>query len=117
MLAVGEHVLPDMNDRMIKIATGLGGGIGSTHEHVCGAFSAGVLLIGARYGRTDSEMADELCQKKVRNFREAFHTRLGSVICRELREESYGSGGEEPCAVLVERAAGMLLDVVDPVVR
>jgi len=112
MLAVGEHVLPDMDDRMLKITTGLGGGIGSTHDHVCGAFSAGVLLIGARYGRTDPDEDDALCQKKVYKFREAFRSRLGSVICCELREESYGSGGEEPCSVLVKRAAGVVLDVL-----
>lgn len=112
MLAVGEHTLPDMNDRMLKITTGLGGGMGSSQDHVCGAFSTGVLLIGARYGRSDPDVGDELCQEKVQNFRAAFQTRLGSVICRELREESYGSEGEEPCSVLVERATGVLLDVL-----
>lgn len=92
------------------MTTGLGGGVGSTHQHVCGAFSSGVLLIGARYGRTKPGEDDSRCQAKVRAYRNAFRTRLGSVICCELREEKYGSGGEEPCSVLVERAASLLLE-------
>lgn len=112
MLAVGEHMLPEMNDRLLKLTTGLGGGIGSSQDHACGAFSTGVLLIGARYGRSDPDEEDEVCQEKVQNYRSAFQSRLGSVICRELREESYGSEGKQPCSVLVERAAGVLLEVL-----
>lgn len=112
MLAVGEKILAGVDKRMVKMTTGLGGGIGSTHQYVCGAFSSGVSLIGARFGRTTPDIEDGLCQEKVRAYQDEFQSRLGSVICRDLREEKYGSGGEGPCSVLVERAASLLLKVL-----
>ena len=52
MLAVGEHWLGQVDDRVRRMVTGLGGGVGGTQQEMCGALSGGVLLIGALYGRT-----------------------------------------------------------------
>ncbi|MFO8036526.1 MAG: C-GCAxxG-C-C family protein [Anaerolineales bacterium] len=112
MIAVGEHVLGELDERMIRMATGLGGGVGMDYQDLCGAFLSGVLIIGACHGRTTPEVDDGPCQEKVRAFRQRFEAEMGSLICGELREEKYGSGGEEPCSVLVERAAAILLEIV-----
>jgi len=112
MIAVGEHLLGSVTEREIKMSTGFAGGIGSTYEDNCGVLSAGVMLIGALYGRTNAEQDDEDCQIMVAEYRSKFKDRFETLICSELREEKYGSGRKEPCSTLVERASRVLLDVI-----
>jgi hypothetical protein len=37
---------------------------------------------------------------------------LGTSRCFDLRESGFGSEGKWPCSTLVERAAGILLEVL-----
>ena len=115
MLAVGEYLLGQVDDRFVRIATGLGGGLGGTHQELCGALSGGVLLIGALYGRIKPDEDQSLCMELTILFRERFALELGSTNCRVLRESGYGSEGSIPCSVLVERAVHVLLDTLTEV--
>lgn len=67
-----------------KLACGLGGGL-STGE-VCGAVTAGTLVIGLKYGNSqpDDKLSRKRCQEQTRQFVEAFRARHGSILCREL---------------------------------
>ncbi|MEJ2018924.1 MAG: C-GCAxxG-C-C family protein [Maritimibacter sp.] len=69
-------------------------------------------MIGALYGRTGPSEKDTLCQKMAANYRNRFNQKLGSINCSELRTERYGSQGWEPCSVLAERAARLLLEIL-----
>ena len=109
MLAVGEHVLGDLDDRILKMTTGLSGGIGVTYRDLCGALTVGVMVIGAIHGRSHPSEDDTRCQELATVYRERFAHEFGSVYCHELRAEKYGAQGQEPCSVLVERAALILL--------
>ncbi|MEA3351462.1 MAG: C-GCAxxG-C-C family protein [Chloroflexota bacterium] len=113
MLAVGEHALGDLDDRTRKMATGFSGGIGITYRDLCGALTAGVMLIGAIHGRSHLDESDAHCQKLVTNYRDRFMQEFDFVHCHELRAEKYGSSGNEPCWVLVERAAFILLSILE----
>ena len=115
MLAVGEHLLGQVDDRCIRIATGLSGGLGGTHQELCGALSGGVLLIGALYGRTKPDEDNSLCLELAALYKECFAQELGSTNCGILRESGFGSEGSTPCSVLVERAARVLLDTISEV--
>ena len=115
MLAVGEHLLGRVDDRLLKITCGFAGGIGSAHQDVCGALSSSIMLIGALYGRTRSNEDDQLCQKLAAEYRDRFNRSLGSVYCCQLRASGYGSEGGQPCSVLIERAARLLLERLDRV--
>lgn len=115
MLAVGGHLLPDFDIRMLKLTTGLSGGIGATYRDLCGALTAGVMVIGGLHGRSHQGEDDSRCQELSRLYRDRFAQELGSVYCHELRAEKYGSHGQEPCSVLVERAARILLDLISPI--
>ena len=75
MLAVGDHLLGSVTDREIKMSTGFEAGIGHTFEENCGAFSAGVVLIGALYEGTSAGQADETCQVLVAEFRKMIELR------------------------------------------
>jgi C_GCAxxG_C_C family probable redox protein len=113
MIAVGDHFFGPVTEREIRMTTGFGGGVGLTYQEICGAFSAGVMIIGSLFGRSSQDHDDELCQAVILEFRDRFRNRLDTIYCSELREERYGSGGEEPCSVLVERASRILVDVIE----
>jgi C_GCAxxG_C_C family probable redox protein len=113
MLAVGEHALGSMDAQTLRMATGFSGGIGDARRDMCGALSSGIMIIGALHGRTRPGEDDSLCLKLTTGYRDRFARELGSINCSELRAERYGSQGEEPCSVLVERAARLLLAVLD----
>ena len=113
MLAVGEYQLGFLDQNMIRMSTGFSGGYGDSRTYLCGAFSAGVMIISAVYGRTKPDEDDSLCFRKVMEYRNLFSQVMGSVYCPELRAEKFGSGGLEPCSILVERAANILMDVLE----
>ena len=113
MLAVGEHVLGDVDNTTLRMTTGFSGGIGGIQRDMCGALSAGIMIIGALHGRTSPDEDDSLCQDLVYTYRNRLARELESVTCHELRSLGYGSQGVEPCSALVGRAAAILLDVLN----
>jgi C_GCAxxG_C_C family probable redox protein len=112
VLAVGEYAFGAVDPKLCKIATGLGGGIGGTHQELCGALSGGVLILSALHGRTEADMEHDLCMHLSTEYRTRFAQELGSTHCGTLRESGFGSGGTVPCSVLVERAARVLLEIL-----
>ncbi len=99
--------------RQVRLASGLAGGLGGTQQEMCGALSGGVLVIGALYGRECANDDDPLAYRLSACYRESFRAELGDTQCARLRETVvHGTGGLGSCAVLVERAAGILLRVL-----
>jgi C_GCAxxG_C_C family probable redox protein len=113
MLAVGEHYLGELSAREIRMTSGFAGGIGESFLNNCGAFSAGIMIIGGLYGYSKDEERDEICQSLAARFQDEFKKSFETLNCGKLREEKFGSGGAEPCSVLVERAARILMEVID----
>ena len=113
MLAVGRHYLGELTDREIQMTSGFAGRIGGSYLNNCGAFSAGVMIIGGLYGRISADQDDQICQDLACQFQEKFQERFETLNCGKLREENYGSGGAEPCSILVERAARVLIDLLE----
>jgi len=112
VLAVGEHLWGEVDDRLRRISTGLAGGLGCSHEELCGALSGGVLLVGAIYGRTTPGEDDAECNRRVVRYRERFLQQFGTTRCADLRASGYGSDGQWPCSLLVERATRILCQVL-----
>ena len=99
---------------MVKMSTGLGGGIGGSHEETCGALTAGIMLIGAQYGRVDADEDNQPCYTLAARYRERFVQGIGAGRCSDLLGPGkYGPQGEEPCSVLVSRAAIILLNILE----
>ncbi len=113
MLAVGEHLLGSIDDRVFRMTTGLAGGVGSTEQEICGAVSGGVLIIGAIHGRVRPDVDDSRCQRLAALYLTRFGTELGAIRCGDLLALGYGSDGGWPCSALVERAIPLLLDILD----
>lgn len=112
MLAVGERLWGQVDDQVCRMASGLSGGVGGTHQELCGALSGGALIIGAIHGRTRPDEDDSLCRNLVARYRERFAQELGSTCCQALRDSGYGSDGTTPCSVLVGQATGVLLETL-----
>ena len=72
-------------DLALKIATGLGAGMGRKQE-VCGAVTGGILVLGLRHGRgsTDAYSATEQTYLRTRELMDRFSARHGSCLCRKL---------------------------------
>jgi C_GCAxxG_C_C family probable redox protein len=78
-----ESDLPE--ETALKIACGLGGGMGRKEE-VCGAVTGGILVLGMRHGRgsKDDRSAMQLTYLKTRELMEQFAKKHGTFICRKL---------------------------------
>jgi C_GCAxxG_C_C family probable redox protein len=79
---------PDLGldgETALKVATGLGAGMGRRGE-VCGALTGGILVLGLKYGRggqQDRSATEETYQKTL-ELMARFEQQHGSCICRVL---------------------------------
>jgi C_GCAxxG_C_C family probable redox protein len=112
MLAVGGHVLGNLDPRIVRMATGFAGGVGGSKQEMCGALSAGVMIIGALYGRSSLEEDDLLAQRLTTCYQERFAAELGTTRCGPLYEQVHAPGGLGSCSVVVERATRILLGLL-----
>jgi len=108
-------------DTALKISAPFGGGMGRLRE-VCGAVSGMLMVIGMKYGYTDSYDKKGKAEhyELVQDLAKQFEKENGSIICRELlglsikndnpvpesRNENYYK--KRPCVELVEQAAKIL---------
>ena len=113
MLAVGEHVLGDLDPRMARMPTAFAGGVGNTEQEICGALSGGVMIIGALYGRTSLAESDLPALRLATRYRAQFAVEMGATRCGAVRERAHTQGGIGSCALVVERAARILLELLD----
>jgi len=116
LLTVGGHVLDDLEPRYVRMATGLAGGVGDTQREMCGALSGGVLVIGGLLGRMSLSESDRPALTLATRYRQRFMAKFGDTQCARLRETAvYAPGGLGSCAVLVERAVTILLELLPEV--
>ncbi len=108
LLVVGGHVFP----HWVRMATGLTGGVGGSQQEMCGALSGGVLVIGGLLGRESAGEDDWPALNLATRYRERFLAELSVTQCAQLRDLVHAPGGLGSCALLVERAAAVLLDVL-----
>ena len=79
---------PDLGldgETALKVATGLGAGMGRRGE-VCGAVTGGILVLGLKYGRGGQQdrSATEQTYQKTLELMSRFEQRHGSCFCRVL---------------------------------
>jgi C_GCAxxG_C_C family probable redox protein len=114
LLAVGGHILGDLEPQSVRMATGFSGGVGGTHQEMCGALSGGVLVIGGWLGRESADEDPDPACDLVAHYRECFLATLGDTQCARLRELVEAPDGLGSCDRLVEVAAAVLLEVLEP---
>jgi len=112
MLTVGEHLLGDPDSNVAKITSIFGGGLAGTRQELCGALSAGVMIIGMLYGRANLVEDEQLARKLATSLRERFLAEFGTTQCAPLRERYAKPDGSANCGPVVERAALLLQEVL-----
>lgn len=113
LFAVGEHVLGPVPAECVRMASVLAGGVGSSRQEVCGALSGGVLVIGGLLGRSRLGEDDKPTLALVARYRERFLAQVGATQCAQVRESLRMPGGLGSCARVVERAAAILLELLE----
>jgi C_GCAxxG_C_C family probable redox protein len=108
----------------LKIAAGLGGGIGKTGE-TCGALTGAILILGLKFGTTNPKDTSGKyhCYSKSKAFCDEFKARCGTLICRELLgfdfntpeglELSKQPGAFQHCPEFVQIAAEILESMLE----
>lgn len=112
MLAVGGHLLGGLAPRIVMMATGFAGGVGDTRQEMCGALSAGVMIIGALHGRNGLEESDWQALDLATRYLKRFAAELGTTRCGPLYERVHAPGGLGSCSLVVERAVLIILDLL-----
>ena len=110
---MGEHVLGDLGLPCARMATGFAGGVGDGRQEMCGALSGGLLVIGGLFGRTSLNEDDRPALALATRYRERFRLELGATQCARVWEISHAPGGVGSCALVVQRAAMILLELLD----
>jgi C_GCAxxG_C_C family probable redox protein len=95
------------------MSTAFGGGVGGTHQELCGALSGGIMVIGGLHGRTEADQDDERAYDLAKQYREAFLTEFGHTQCEPIRERFQKPDGSHGCDQVVERAARILLGILE----
>ena len=113
LLAVGGHYLGDVTPQAVRMSSPFAGGVGSSRMDLCGALTGGLMVIGGLTGREDASVKDERCQVLAAEFRTEFLRAFGWLKCGDLKANWIGTAGQESCRALVEKAAGVLVGVIE----
>ena len=89
---------------------GFGGGVGGSHEELCGAISGGVLTLGLLFPENKRR-----CYALSMEFRRRFQEAFGRTCCRELLEARPGTSERTPAAKRLNAATHCNIMVVTAV--
>lgn len=113
LLAVGEHLCGEVPAEVLRSAAGFGGGVGSTHLELCGAFTGGVLALGLRYGRSDLGGDKSNAVELTKLWREVFLDAFRHLQCQPIYDLVHEAGQPGTCAVIGQEAAATLVRLVE----
>lgn len=118
MRAVGVYALGEsaLTDTILRMMTTIHGGLADTKQGHCGALLAGLLIIGALFGRVQADGDDAQAKTVARQYWQRFIEEFGSDHCGTLR--STGKVGPEypsVCGTIMVRAAGILVDLLEEI--
>jgi C_GCAxxG_C_C family probable redox protein len=82
-----DHFAENPAGYPVKVASGFCGGIGRSHDDVCGALVGGVIAAGYLFGRTErNKDLNEAC-RVTSEFRRIFLEKFGSTNCAAILEK------------------------------
>lgn len=83
-----------LDDSLVKAATSFSGGLASTIEGPCGAFTGGVIVLGYFFGRSCNDFADISLLRRpgpiVRAYWKRFIHTYGGDSCRQVQNHLFG---------------------------
>ena len=111
--AIVEEYGGDTPGFTTKTATPFGGGIGRTHDGICGALSGGIIALGWLFGRSEpgedctdvSQRTEELIQHFIREH--------GTTQCGKLLDAFGPQENMQRCKLLSGETADLLADLIE----
>ena len=91
-----------------KIASSFSGGIGGTHEDVCGALTGGVIAVGILCGRMKPGEDIKDAKELASGFRKQFIKEFGSTNCGKILERLGKQENGLKCKKMTATAARLL---------
>ncbi len=107
-----DHFAADPKGYPVKVASGFCGGIGRSHEDICGAFTGGVIAAGYLFGRMEQGKDLRQACQVILEYREAFVEAFGSTNCAAILKSLGDQEKFIKCKRLTGRAAGLLADII-----
>jgi C_GCAxxG_C_C family probable redox protein len=108
-----HELFPEQSGPVDKVASGFCGGIGRTHEDVCGALSGGVIALGSMYGREQGDGNIDRLVALSAEFRRRFVSEFGTTVCKDVIENSKRMPGIADCKDVTGRAASILFRLIE----
>ena len=113
LFAVGKYKIGELNPQCARIATVFSGGVGGSHQEMCGGLTGGLLIIGSLFGRIDLKGDDVKVQALGKDFRQRFLDEFGTTKCKEIKEWLKLQGKPDQCDIVVEKSALILLELLE----
>lgn len=107
-----DHFAENPDGFPVKVASGFCGGIGRSHEDICGALTGGVIAAGYLFGRMEQGKDFREATRVVTAFRNAFRAAFGSTNCADILESLGEQEKYIKCKELTGRATGLLVDIL-----
>lgn len=108
----------DLGDDCVpKVATAFGGGVGRTHQEMCGALAGGMIGIGFLHGRSQPEADWTLASQLAARLRERFIDCFGTTHCGSLLKQFGHQENMMRCKQLTAEVADMLADILDSITK
>jgi len=95
-----------------KSASAFCGGIGGSHEALCGAFTGGLIAIGWIFGRTAPGQDNQLSCNLSNDFHASFINQFASTHCQELLDILGEQVDGMKCKQMTAKAAGLLFESI-----
>lgn len=93
-----------------KFASFFGGGIGSTHQEICGALSGAVLFIGHLLGRTDPKKNIDNNKELIKEILSSFNKTYNTTNCGKLTDGLDRKSQSEKCEGIVKYVAELTFE-------
>ncbi len=115
--AVSKTIIDRFSDNPegfpVKVASGFCGGIGRSHEDLCGALAGGVIAAGYLFGRMEQRKDLSAACQVISEFRKAFVQEFGSTNCAAILQSLGEQENYIKCKRLTGRAAEILADILE----
>lgn len=89
-LTFRPQVAPELDENMVKMLTGFGGGLGQA-GCTCGALIGSAMILNLIQGRTSKEEERKPAYEAVHKFHDIFKANFNSTCCRTLNKNPFGS--------------------------